>query len=98
MAKVEIYTARYCPYCNAAKALLRRKGVAFVEIDIGGNWEKRDEMIQRANGQVTLPQIFVDKVHLGGSDALRALEKEKRLDAVLQGEAALAGELSRAPT
>ena len=83
MAKVEIYTARFCPYCTAAKALLARKGVAFTEIDIAGNWERRDEMIARANGRVTVPQIFVGSAHIGGHDELRALEREGRLDALL---------------
>lgn len=83
MAKVEIYTARFCPYCTAAKALLARKGVAFTEIDIAGNWERRDEMIARANGRVTVPQIFVGSAHIGGYDELRALEREGRLDALL---------------
>jgi glutaredoxin 3 len=87
MAKVEIYTARFCPYCAAAKALLARKGVAFTEIDIAGNWERRDEMIARANGRVTVPQIFVGPAHIGGHDELRALEREGRLDALLAAAA-----------
>jgi glutaredoxin 3 len=89
MAAVEIYTARYCPYCAAAKALLKRKGVAFTEFDIGGNWELRDEMIKRANGRVTVPQIFIDNQHVGGNDDLQALERAGKLDALLRGEAAL---------
>jgi glutaredoxin 3 len=87
MAKVEIYTARFCPYCTAAKALLARKGVAFTEIDIAGNWERRDEMIARANGRVTVPQIFIGGTHIGGHDELRALEREGRLDALLAAAA-----------
>lgn len=83
MAKVEIYTARFCPYCAAAKALLTRKGVAFTEIDIAGNWERRDEMIARANGRVTVPQIFIGAAHVGGNDELQALQREGRLDALL---------------
>jgi glutaredoxin 3 len=83
MAKVDIYTARFCPYCAAAKALLTRKGVAFNEIDIAGNWERRDEMIARANGRVTVPQIFIGAVHVGGHDDLQALERDGRLDALL---------------
>jgi glutaredoxin 3 len=85
MKHVEIYTARYCPYCTAAKALLKSKGVAFIEIDIGGNWEKRDEMIERANGRATVPQIFVGNIHVGGSDDLRALERSGELDTLLAG-------------
>ncbi len=86
MARVEIYTARYCPYCSAAKALLAKKGVVFTEIDIGGNWEKRDEMIARASGRATVPQIFIDDKPIGGNDALQALERAGRLDALLRGE------------
>jgi glutaredoxin 3 len=87
MATVDIYTARLCPYCAAAKALLTRKGVAFTEIDIAGNWERRDEMIARANGRVTVPQIFIGSAHIGGHDDLRALERDGRLDALLAGAA-----------
>jgi GrxC family glutaredoxin len=86
MPPIEIYTTRYCPYCHAAKALLSGKGVSFTEIDLAGNWERRDEMIERANGQVTVPQIFIGTVHVGGSDDLHALEHEGRLDALLAGE------------
>ena len=56
MSPVEIYTTRYCPYCHAAKALLKKKGVNFSEIDVGRDWERRGEMIQRANGRTTVPQ------------------------------------------
>jgi glutaredoxin 3 len=85
MAAVEIYTARYCPYCAAAKALLKRKGVVFTEFDIGGNWELRDEMIKRANGSVTVPQIFIGTTHVGGNDQLQALERAGKLDTLLVG-------------
>ena len=71
MPPVEIYTTRFCPYCYAAKALLRRKGVAYKEIDLGSDWAQRDEMIKRANGRMTVPQIFIGPVHVGGSDAMR---------------------------
>lgn len=83
MPAVEMYTTRYCPYCISAKALLNRKGVAFKEIDLAGNWELRDEMIQRANGRTTVPQIFVGKVHVGGCDDLHALERAGKLDQLL---------------
>jgi glutaredoxin 3 len=63
--------------------LLKRKSIPFTEIDIGGNWERRDEMIEKANGRVTVPQIFVGDVHVGGSDELRALEREGKLDQLL---------------
>jgi glutaredoxin 3 len=86
MPPIEIYTTRYCPYCVAAKALLTRKGVAFTEIDLGGNWERRDEMIERANGRMTVPQIFIGAVHVGGSDDLHDLERAGKLDPLLAGE------------
>ena len=86
MPPVEIYTTRLCPYCNTAKALLRRKGVSFTEIDLIGNWERRDEMIKRANGRMTVPQIFIGPVHVGGSDDLHALDRAGKLDALLAGE------------
>jgi glutaredoxin 3 len=86
MPPVEIYTTRYCPYCYAAKALLSRKGVAFTEIDLAGNWERRDEMIERANGRMTVPQIFIGMTHVGGSDELHALERAGKLDALLAGQ------------
>jgi glutaredoxin 3 len=86
MPAVEIYTTRYCPYCTRAKALLKRKGVAFKEIDLAGNVELRDEMIERANGRTTVPQIFIGNVHVGGSDDLHALEYDGKLDPLLKGE------------
>jgi glutaredoxin 3 len=90
MTQVEIYTTRYCPYCYAAKALLNRKGVAYKEIDLGRDWAQRDEMIKRANGRMTVPQIFIGPVHVGGSDDLHALERAGRLDALLAGDGASA--------
>ena len=84
MNEVRIYTPRFCPYCASAKSLLKRKGVSFTEIDIGGNWERRDEMIERANGRVTVPQVFIGGLHVGGSDELRALEREGKLDQLLR--------------
>ncbi len=83
MPPVDIYTTRYCPYCSAAKALLGRKGVAYTEIDLGRDWEKRDEMIKRSNGRMTVPQIFIGAVHVGGSDELHALERAGKLDPLL---------------
>ena len=90
MPLIEIYTTRYCPYCHAAKALLKRKGVEFTEIDLGRDWERRDEMIERANGGMTVPQIFIGSVHVGGSDELHALERVGRLDSLLAGNEASA--------
>ena len=85
MPPVEIYTTGYCPYCHAAKALLARKGVDFKEIDLGRDYAKREEMIQRANGRTTVPQIFIGGAHVGGSDDLAALERDGKLDAMLAG-------------
>ena len=84
MPPVEIYTTRFCPFCNAAKALLKRKGVTYSEIDVSGNFERREEMIQRANGRMTVPQIFIGATHVGGSDELHALERAGKLDPLLQ--------------
>ena len=86
MPPVEIYTTRFCPYCSAAKALLTRKGVSFREIDVSSDFDRRDEMIQRANGRMTVPQIFIGTTHVGGSDELHALEDAGRLDPLLAGK------------
>jgi glutaredoxin 3 len=86
MPPVEIYTTRYCPYCVRAKALLARKGVAFTEIDVSGNAELRSAMVARAHGRMTVPQIFIGTVHVGGSDDLHALERAGRLDDLLAAQ------------
>jgi glutaredoxin 3 len=86
MAQVEIYTTRYCGYCHSAKALLTRKGIAFVEIDVSGDPEGRSKMVERANGRMTVPQIFVGSRHVGGSDELLALNRAGELDALLAAE------------
>jgi len=86
MPPVEVYTTRYCPFCNAAKALLKRKGVTYSEIDVGGDFDRREEMIQRANGRMTVPQIFIGTTHVGGSDELHALERASKLDPLLAGD------------
>ena len=83
MVPVVIYTRAYCSYCTWAKELLRRKGVAFDEIDVTGHQERRAEMIRRANGETTTPQIFIGSTHVGGCDELYALERAGRLDALL---------------
>jgi glutaredoxin 3 len=83
MSPVEIYTTRYCPYCVAAKTLLKRKGVTYKEIDVGFDVERREEMIQRAQGRMTVPQIFVGQTHVGGNDDLQALERAGKLDPLL---------------
>ena len=81
---VVVYSTLLCPYCHRAKALLRKKGVAFTEIDVGMDLEKRDEMTKRA-GRHTVPQIFVGDKHLGGCDDLHALDEEGKLDSLLSG-------------
>ena len=83
MASVVIYTRNYCFYCDAAKDLLRRKNVAFDELNVGGNPELRREMIQRANGRTTVPQIFIGALHVGGCDDLYALDAGGKLDPLL---------------
>ena len=83
MAKIEIYTKATCPYCHRAKALLSEKGVAFEELPIDGNAEKREEMIQRS-GRTTVPQIFIDAQHIGGCDDLYALDSRGGLDPLLR--------------
>ncbi|MCW2361748.1 glutaredoxin 3 [Sphingobium sp. B1D7B] len=83
MAHVEIYTRAFCGYCARATALLREKGVDFEEYDLTMGGEKRAEMIERANGRATFPQIFIDGQHIGGSDDLMALERSGKLDPLL---------------
>jgi glutaredoxin 3 len=83
MVSVEIYTTRYCPYCHAAKGLLSRKGVTFKEIDVTGDWQGRQTMVERANGRSTVPQIFIGEVHVGGYDDLHALDADGKLDPLL---------------
>lgn len=83
MARIEIYTKFLCPYCTRAKKLLDGKGVAYEEIDITMDGAKRAEMMQRANGRHTVPQIFIDDRHIGGSDDLAALERQGQLDPLL---------------
>lgn len=90
MPPVEIYTTRFCPYCHTAKALLKRKGVTFTEINLSQDYNRRDEMIERAKGRMTVPQIFIGDVHVGGSDELHALERAGKLDALLAGNGHLA--------
>ena len=85
MPKVEIYTKMFCPYCVRAKRLLDGKGVAIEEHDISLGGPQRAEMIQRANGRTTVPQIFIGDVHVGGSDDLAALERAGKLDPMLAG-------------
>lgn len=83
MPSIEIYTTPTCPYCVAAKALLRKKGVPFIEIDVSGDPELRMAMTRRAHGSRTVPQIFIDNQHVGGCDELHALDYQGRLDPML---------------
>lgn len=84
MAKVEIYTKAFCPYCARAMSLLARKGVEPVEYDITMGGPKRPEMVERAGGRTTVPQIFIGGQHIGGSDDLAALDRAGKLDALLE--------------
>jgi glutaredoxin 3 len=83
MANVDIYTIRYCPYCQDAKELLTRKGIVFNEIDASGDRKVRKQMIERANGRSTFPQIFIGATHVGGCDDLYALDGAGKLDPLL---------------
>jgi glutaredoxin 3 len=83
MAKIEIYTTTTCPYCVAAKALLRSKGLDFEEINVNGDAD-REKMIERASGRRTVPQIFIDNKGVGGADDLMALNKSGKLDQMLE--------------
>ncbi|WP_238366405.1 glutaredoxin 3 [Mesobacterium pallidum] len=85
MQPVEIYTTPFCGFCFAAKRLLTSKGVEFTEIDVAANPDRRPEMVQRANGGRTVPQIFIGKDHVGGCDELMALERAGKLDPMLAG-------------
>jgi glutaredoxin 3 len=83
MAKIEVYTKQLCPFCTRTKSLLGRKEAAFEEIDISMGGPKRAEMIERAGGRTTVPQIFIDGKHIGGSDELAALDRQGGLDPLL---------------
>jgi glutaredoxin 3 len=83
MARIEIYTKFLCPYCTRAKALLTKKGASFEEIDISTGGPRRTEMIERSGGRQTVPQIFIDGRHIGGSDDLHALDRAGGLDPLL---------------
>lgn len=83
MAKIELFSADYCPYCKRAKELLERKGAEFDYIDITNDQDMRIKVMERAGGQKTVPQIFIDDQHIGGFDDLSALDREGKLDALL---------------
>lgn len=80
---VEIYTTPFCGFCHAAKRLLTQKDVSFVETDVSADAAKRQEMMRRAHGRHTVPQIFIDGMHVGGCDELYALERAGKLDPML---------------
>jgi glutaredoxin 3 len=83
MATVEIYTKAFCPYCSRAMRLLQSKGVQPVEFDITIGGPKRAEMLERSHGRTTVPQIFIDGRHVGGSDDLSAIDRTGELDQLL---------------
>jgi glutaredoxin 3 len=83
MAEVDIYTTMWCPYCARAKSLLERKGVAYREISLDEEPGRRAEMVQRAHGGRTVPQIFINGEHVGGCDDIQALDRAGKLDAKL---------------
>ncbi|HEX2134295.1 MAG TPA: glutaredoxin 3 [Microvirga sp.] len=84
MAPITMYTRSWCPYCTAAKRLLQQKGLAFTEIDIEERAGARQEMIQKAGGRTSVPQIFIGERHVGGCDDLYALEDRGQLDGLLR--------------
>lgn len=84
MQPVEIYTKPTCGFCHAAKRLLAQRGISFSEIDISRQPERRPEMVQRAAGRSTVPQIFIGATHVGGCDDLFALDRAGKLDALLR--------------
>lgn len=85
MPEVIIYTTAVCPYCVRAKWLLDKKGVKYTEIRVDSSMEKRREMVQRAHGRTSVPQIFIGDTHVGGFDDMYALEISGSLDGLLKG-------------
>ena len=83
MKNITIYTTSLCPYCHAAKALLKRKGAIFTEIDVSSDAEERKRMAERAGGRRSVPQIFIGTTHVGGCDDLHALDDAGKLDSLL---------------
>ena len=83
MAKIELFTKAFCPYCTRAKALLDAKGADYEEIDLTMGGPRRAEMIERSGGRTTVPQVFIDGKHIGGSDDLAALDRRGGLDELL---------------
>jgi glutaredoxin 3 len=87
MVIVTIYTTAWCPYCSAAKSLLKDKGVAFQEIDVERVQGARGTMVERAGGRTSVPQIFIGETHVGGCDDLYALDRAGKLDPLLKDTA-----------
>ena len=86
MAHVTIYTTQTCPYCARAKSLLKQKGITDItEIDVSGNDALRDNMVAKAGGRKTVPQIFIGTTHVGGFDDMAKLDREGKLDSLLAG-------------
>jgi glutaredoxin 3 len=83
MKPVTVYTTRMCPYCIMAKRLLAKKGAAFEDIDVSGDWAARDALVEKAGGRMTVPQIWIGDTHVGGYDELSALDRAGKLDALL---------------
>ncbi len=83
MPPVTIYTKPFCPYCSRALGLLRKKGVDFTEIEAGMDPAKKREMMAKANGRATFPQIFIGEKHVGGCDDIMALDRSGELDRLL---------------
>jgi glutaredoxin 3 len=86
MPSVTIYTTAFCGFCHSAKRLLAYKGVEFQEIDVSSDRVRRDDMVRRAGGRRTVPQIFIGERHVGGCDDLYALEAKGELDGLLAGQ------------
>ena len=84
MKKITMYTGPMCNFCDAAKRLLARNNATFTEIDIASKQGLMEEMIKKANGKRTVPQIFIDEYHVGGYQELRTLEKENKLQDLLK--------------
>jgi glutaredoxin 3 len=85
MPKIIVYSGPNCPYCVRAKQLLQKKGAAFTDYDVKADSAKFDEMLQKSGGRKTIPQIFINDKHIGGSDELYALDAAGKLDALLTG-------------
>jgi glutaredoxin 3 len=83
IADVKVYTTRICPYCIRAKALLAKRGVPYVEIDVSNDPEKRAWLVTASGGKRTVPQIFIDDKPVGGSDELHALDRTGELETLL---------------